>query len=315
MPDRFEWLKKQILPNWNLKLSAVLLAALTYYAIRGATGFEVTYEVPLEIKVQKGIAILDQDARQVEVTFRGTQDDVRQLDQRLIKAVIDVRGKEASGSREIAIHPRDIEGHSGTTVVKIHPSVATVFLDHEAEKEVPVAKPKTIGKPLVGKAEVDYEPKSVVIRGPERRLTEQYVVLTEPVDVDGRVESFTKRVHVLPPSDTWLSSIDPSEINVRVTIIAESASSEFPDVPVLAAMPSGETRSVHLSPDKIRVVLHGRPEVLETITAESVKAFVEVGGLDKSASYELPVRVHVPAGADVAPTAIPSTVKVSFSAN
>ena len=61
----------------TLKLLAVLLGALTFYTIRGATSFEVPYNIPVQVKVGPGIAILDQSVRSVDVTFRGSQEDLR----------------------------------------------------------------------------------------------------------------------------------------------------------------------------------------------------------------------------------------------
>ena len=81
-------MKSQLLNNWKLKILAVALATLSYYVIRGKTSIEVRYDVPLEIRVDEGIAVLDQDPRTVQVTFRGSQEDLRKLDQTLLKAGI-----------------------------------------------------------------------------------------------------------------------------------------------------------------------------------------------------------------------------------
>jgi YbbR domain-containing protein len=173
-------------------------------------------------------------------------------------------------------------------------------------------KPRTLGKPLAGRAELDYDPKTVTIRGPARRLTEQQTVLTEPVDVDGRVESFVKRVRVISPSENWLTAIQPAEITVRVSIVAELASREFSDVPVLAVLPPGAVPSVRTTPERVRVTLRGRREELDSLAPEAVRVFVDLCGVETEGSYELPVNVHLPRGGDVSAGADPPTVRVAF---
>jgi len=311
VPSRFRWLKALVSKNWGLKLLAVLLAGLTYYAIRGATGFEVSYDIPLEVKVEKGIAILDQDTRTVEVTFRGSQEDIRRLDQKQIKVVMWPRASDPAGSEKVSVRSRNVEGAPGVRVVKIRPGSVTLTFDHETEKNVPVAKPKTVGVPLIGKVEIDYEPRSVSIRGPTRRLKDKNIVFTEPVDVEGRVESFSKRVRVLSPGDTW-AEIEPAEVSVSVNIVRESVSREWTNVAVVAVIEPGSAADVSFEPAVVNVSLHGRPKVLESVSGDSVMVFVDCVGLDPSASYELPVNVHLPTGVDVNTGVEPESVRVVF---
>lgn len=297
-----------------IKLSALLLAVLSFYAIQGAISFEVSYDIPLDVKVEKGIAILAQDTRTVHVTFRGAQEDIRLLDQTQIRAVARPRVGNAAGLR-VPVGPRDIEGISGVRVVGVRPGSVNLTFDHEVEKKVAVAKPKTIGSPLIGKARIEYEPRFVTIRGPKQRLNDINVIDVEPIDVDGRVESFSKRVRALSPADTWISQIAPSEISVNVAIVTESAAREWTNITVLAVVQPGRPADVRFEPEKVNVSLQGMPETLENIADEAIKVFVDCSGLNDEATYELPARVHLPAGMDVAATVVPSVVKVVISLN
>jgi YbbR domain-containing protein len=297
----------------ELKLLATLLAILTYYTIRGATGFEVPYEIPVDVRVdqREGIAILDQDVRTVEVTFRGSQDDLRLLDPREIRAVVKPKAISADGAEEVTIKFRDVQGASGVRVVKIRPSTLTVRFDRQAEKKVSVIRPRIIGAPLVGKVELEYEPRFVTITGPKRRLDDKQAVVTEPVDVDGRVTSFSKQVKVLPPGDAWVSDVQPSTITVHVKIVTESTSRELERVPVLALMRPAEACGLEFEPTEVKVVLHGRAEALENLAPDSVKVFADTTDLEPGASYELPVNAHLPSGVDINADVEPRTVRVS----
>lgn len=302
-------IRNAVVENWELKLLAVLLAALTFFAIRGATSFEERYDVPVEIKVEPGIAILDQNPRTVDVSVRGSREDLARLDEERMKIVLRCNATDPKGSERLVVGRRHLEGLEGVRVERIRPSIVMLTFDREAEKQVPVAKPKVTGQPLVGKIEIEYEPKFVTVRGPKRRLMIEEVY-TEPIDVAGKVESFTKTVRVVPPGDTWVSRIEPSQITVNVRITKRTVSRTWEQVPVLALVRPESVRRVELDPARVDLQLDGRAEVMDSITNEMVRVFVDCMELDPDAIYELPVVVHLPAGLDVKSTVVPDTVKV-----
>jgi hypothetical protein len=309
--SRYEKYKTAVLNNWKLKILAIGLAVLVFYAIRGATSFEVPYDVPIKVVVEPGIAILDQP-KTVRVTFRGAQEDLRRLDQQEMAVIVKPKASDPAGSERITIKRGDIEGAPGVRVVQVDPRAVVISFDREVEKEVLVAKPQTIGKPLIGKVDLEYEPASVRIIGSRRRLQNTQEVTVEPVDVDGRVESFSKRVRVLPPRDAWVSKIQPPEITVNVNIVTESVSKEWNNVAVVGMLRSGVNGDVKFKPTTVKVVIKGRADVLELISSNSVVAFADCRALQPGASTNVPVQVHVPVGADAEARAEPATVKVTI---
>jgi len=311
--SKFRWLREFFVEHGQLKLLAVVLAALSFYAIRGATSDEDAFEIPVEVKVERGIAILSQNPRTVIVTMRGSKEDLRQLDRKEIKAVVRAKAGQTHGSKAmVSISPGNIEGVSRARVIKIRPGLVSLTFDREARKRLKVDEPKTIGVPLIGKVEIDYEPKSVLIHGSELGLRDKDIVTAEPIDVDGRVQSFTKRVKVLPPGDTWVSEIHPSEISVQVNIVTESVTREWSDVTVLAVLKPGAEAEVYFEPDSVSVSVEGHANVVEGISGDAVKVFVDCSALVASGSYELPVNVHLAAETHVNTTIIPETVRVMF---
>ncbi|MBN1558209.1 MAG: hypothetical protein JW951_08690 [Lentisphaerae bacterium] len=311
MNNKLQRFGRALANNWGLKLLALLLAALSFFAIRGATSFEERYDVPVEVKVEPGIAILDQNPRTVEVAVRGSREDLARLDETDIRAVVRCKASDPAGSERVHIRSRDIEGVRGARIERIRPNIVMLTFDREAEKEVPVVKPKTVGQPLIGKAELSYEPKTVRIRGPMRRLTIDEVY-TEPVDVSGRIESFTREVRVLPPGDTWVSRIEPSRVTVQVNITARTVERTWDAVPVLALVRPGGAYRVDIEPPAVTVTVKGRAEIVETLAADAIQVYANIPEVDLNATYELPVTVHLPAGVDLQGTAEPPTVKVTL---
>jgi len=304
------WVANLVLRNWHLKVLSLVLAALSYYAIRNATSLEVPYDVPIRIEVEKGIAVLDQDPRTVEVTFRGSQEDLLRLERAKLRVSIKMDPELVAGPETVAISPNDVKGASGVRVVKLKSDTVSVTFDRETQKQLQVTKPQVVGKPLIGHVELDYEPKTVSVRGSKLRLQDKQLLETEPVDVDGRVESFSKEVRVLPPKDMSDAKIEPPVVLAKLNIVTEAGTREWTNVLVRAVMKPGEIRDVFIEPPSVTVSVQGRSELLAALSMDMVDAFVDCAGLDPSGTYELPVCVYLPKRPDVTSSVSPGTVKV-----
>jgi len=301
-------LLQKLAHNWKLKLLAVAMASLTYYIIRGKTSVEVHYDIPLNVQVEQGIAVLDQDPRTVSVTFRGSQQDLRGLDQGSLRAVVKLKAADAAGAEEVILTRRNIEGAAGAVPVEIRPPRAIVTFDREDEKPIPLPPPVVRGRPLQGRAEIDYEPKTVLLRGPRRRLAAARV-FTEPVDVEGRTSDFSTAVRVLP-GNSWITEITPPQVNVTVTIKLDTVTRRLNAVRVLPLAGRDNMSGVVLEPSSVAVTVSGQAELVNSVAEGSVRAFVDCVGLSEPGRYDLPVNIHLPSMADISVSAEPSTIKV-----
>lgn len=315
--NRLRAIAKYLLGNWQLKVLALLLGAITFYAVRGAIGYEVEYDVPVEIVVEPGIAVLDQDPLSVRVRFRGSRQDLLHIEQKNIKVVVQPHAEAPDGAdKSVNISSRDVKGAGAATVVKIDPSAVRLTFDRETTSTVAVAEPKTVGTPLVGTAQIEYHPTTVRIRGPKLRVSElasnEGRLSTEPVEVDGRVESFTRSVRILPPAGMRISQIDPPEITVTVSIVTETIAREWQDIPVHVIVEEGRPHTVYIDPPKVDVSLTARAEVLDKISDDMIRIMVDCVELESPATYELPVIVHLPLDIDAKTTVEPKTVSVTL---
>lgn len=306
-------LKELILNNWEIKLLALFMGTLTFYAARNVTSFEVFYHIPVEVKVEKGIAILEQDPRDVEVTFRGSQDDLRQLGSASLRAVVEPKASDPTGSEKVEIDGSNIRGARGIRVVDIRPREVSLTFDRESEKKVSVAAPTLIGKPLIGKVQIDYEPKTATLRGPIRRLEEKTVLDTQPIDVNDRVQSFSTKAKILPPGDLPGVTIEPAEVEAKITIVTESVSREWTNVLVSAMYRPGFPAKITFEPDRVNVLLNGREDLIRRIADNAVVAFVDCSNLKENSSNVMPVSVHFPQAAGLNATITPEKVKVTVS--
>ncbi|MDD5677679.1 MAG: hypothetical protein PHW60_06750 [Kiritimatiellae bacterium] len=307
-------MKAFLLHNPGLKILALLAAIVSWMAIQETISFEVDVpDIPLEIRVREGWAVLRQSEHTVRATFKGSQDDIRQMDTKQIKAVVDLPTNYIAGSGEIIVALSAIKASRNVRPISVVPDRVKVSLDREQEKKVPV-KSRAVGKPLFGEVEaLICEPAFVILRGPAQQLWQTEWVYTEPVDVEGRVEGFTKRCRVLMPSDTWTPVIEPPEVKVNVIISERAETAEWNNVPVSVLVPPQALWTVDVMPSRVRVVLTGAQETLEDLQAVAPKAFVECLELNPSLTYDLPVKVVLPPGKAVTAAVEPHTVRVVVS--
>lgn len=306
-------LKEMVTNNWALKALALVLALITYQSIRDTISFKMLFDVPVEVTVEKGVAILDQNPRTVEVTFQGSQADLGQLSHSQMKIVLTPKATNPSGSELIDIPQNSVQGASGVSVAKINPSRVQLTFDRESEKKVSIAKPGIKGKPLIGKVEIEYNPKQATIKGPNRRLDERSILDTEPVNVDGRVQSFTTRAKIIAPADAMVTTIEPSEVEVKVSIVTDTVSHSWTNVPVTSMTQPALGCSISIDPPFVNVTMHGREDLLAGIKDKTIKAFVDCMEAAPGTSMELPVNVYMPFGTDLTASVSPETVTVKVS--
>lgn len=311
MGSKSRWLKSLFTNNWGLKLLAIILAVVCFQAVREVTSRTERYDIDLHVAVKPGVAVHSQDPQTVQVMFRGSEEDLRRLEREKLAITITPKTTNYEKTEKVAIRPKNIPSVPGVRVIKMEPAFATLQFDREIELPMRIAPPRIIGTPAMGKAEITYEPETVVIRGPKRRMEDRKFVevYTEPVDVSGRVRSFTKWIRIIPPHE-WISQVDPTEISVKVKLVTESVSKVLTNITVAAFSKIGDNKDIFFEPSMVNVSLHGRAEVLDGIAANSVRIFVDCMDLAAPATYELPVNVHLPPGINVRFDVKPRTIKV-----
>lgn len=312
MADRWHRLGRRLRQNAALKLAALAAATATIYAVRGATSFEVPHNVPVEVRVEKGMALVDLAPRTVEAVFRGAQGDLARLRQEDLRAVITAHTEGRIGEINLPVRPEDIRGGHGVRVVDVRPPVVKITVDREEEKTVPIQTPRLLGRPRLGEAAVDYEPRTATLRGPAQRLHRIHQLAAEPVDVEGRAESFTCEARLLLPGDAWPIEIIPPFVTVRVHLSTQMAVREVGPCPVLAVVRAGAGVAVETVPSTVRVIVEGTAQELRALKEEEIRVGVDCSDLDPSLTYDLPVQWFRPGGSSIRLVTDPPAVKVTL---
>lgn len=287
--------------NGGLKIAAAIGAVALWYAITEATSFEAKVQgVKLDVLLDPGWAVLDRSVDEVEVSFRGSPSDIRYLARDQVHMEIDLRGKTETGSTDVPLGPRKVRAPGGVRAISVDPSEITLSLDREGSREAMVKAD------IVGSLPEGYEVESVVctpaqvrVQGPEGRLVGTQELKTGAIDLEGRLKSFTLTRTVQSPSETWTARIEPDRVRVDVTIVERSTRQEIEGVPVqLLVLPDAPPIRL-VSESRVKLVVKGRSDLLGSLAASNLTAFVDCASMQPGEIRDLPVSVPVPPGMEV----------------
>jgi YbbR domain-containing protein len=301
MPVDMQAILRATRNNRGLKVGALVLAVASWYAIHEATSFEAPVRnVRIDVLVDAGWAVLDRSVSEADVLFRGSQGDIRALDRDQVRIEVDLRGRSKDGSIRVRLNLKDVKAPRGARPVYVDPEVLVLSLDREGMKTVPV-KAEFVGALPEGFEieRVSCTPAAVQIQAPRRRLAEVETVSTEPVELVGRSRSFEVNKLIEPPSETWSARMDPARTRVEVKVTELATARTVDQVRVQALLSPGASAPVRVRPTEVKISLQGQAGLINSLTQELVRAYVDCAGLRPGEHADLPVRAIVPAGLQV----------------
>lgn len=321
----WEWLKKRVFNNARWKLVSLLIASLIYFSIRAGVSDVRTVTVPVEIdeevkqsNAKGGAVIASYDPPTVQVTVRGSFTDVNQAAQNNPRCILRPRWRSSAteDTLRLDIGRSNLRGFSRSlTVLKIEPDVAKVEFDIPMSLQLGIAPPLVEGKAR-GRVELSTGVETAVVRGPLRSLRtldkDKVKIQCEPINVEGRAQTYVAAVKLIPPGAAPDATVEPSTMNVTVTITAETATRHIERARVVVAQPYAAQARWKLEPDWVDYDVKGRVEVVNAVTEGQILFSVDgVAPHADAVTNELPVRVHVQQGLAIDEVIVmPQTVKL-----
>jgi len=198
-------LRTIFLNNLPFKLFALVLAFLLWFQTSGQKEVQTSINIPIEFtNMPSDLEITNDYPRSVSVLI--TRQGSTRLEERNLSLVLDLRGAQPG----IAVMPltetniRNLP--SGVSNVDFEQSRLRLQLERTSRKLVSVA-PVIVGEPAEGfqVGEINVYPGEALISGPQSKIAQIESAGTEPINIDGKSESFTQRVH-----------LDLDDISIRI---------------------------------------------------------------------------------------------------
>jgi hypothetical protein len=305
--------------NGIMALIALIIAVFVYLTILELVSNTTTRTIAVEVEREPGVALMAVRPATVEVTFRGALNEFRLLDRTDLRAIVKgMRSPHEAGVVRVPLNSRNLRGVSGLRVINIEPSVVEITVDHQGEREFAITPPTVEGKPFRGHVELDYAPKTAIVRGARLQLDRLHdagvTLKLDPINVDGRVQSFSKRLAILPPADAWMPEINPDSVTVKVNIVPDIAQREFAGISVrLAGFDHQTNTGYRLVPAEVTVRLTGWAEALQSIPTNAIRVYADLPEpVDSASTNGISLQVLLPPGATLeSVVTLPASVRLA----
>jgi len=300
----------QVFRHIGLKVLSLALAPLLWSLVAGQKEAERSLRVPLEFQnMPAWLELIGEPPSAVDVRLRGPSGMLGQLRGSELVANVELSAARP-GRRMFHLQPENVSTPVGIRVLNIAPSTIALTFEGSATRIVPVV-PAIDGEPAPGYVvgRVTASPSTVEVVGPESVIRQLTEATTEPVNLHGAMGRVRDTVTIGVPESTVRLKFPRSAV-VVVEVKAAPMEKTVRGVPLILRH-LGKGLRVTVGPPAVAVKARGAADVVTTLAAERVPAFVDMTGLRKG-RYNLPVRVDSTNGfsvIDIEPAAVTVTIR------
>ena len=256
---------------------ALAMAWGVWYLVSSAIRHETEYSVPLNVSVPADWIVVHQSMRELRVKVQGTENDISALTQDMIKVRVVLDPKNGT-NQVLKLSGRDVTCPYRVRVVadSLPKEEVVVAIEPKATKTVSI-RAATQGKVPAGyEPRLTTDPMTMMVTGPRSELENLTEVLTIPVNVDGLTESFERpNCPLSRPPEGKLRRYERESVRLKAEIVKVMNHKKYEHLPVRLLVPSGQSARAELEPESCQVTVEGNPGLLQGLTADDVRLFVE----------------------------------------
>lgn len=280
--------------EWHLKIAAMVCAVFTYFFYDMFSLEERYLTIPLEIKLDETMVPAEAYPDVVKLTVRGKGEDIYLFSDDDFRATADFSGYNAPGHSivPIAVKPQRSAALVNDVQIEPTPKVMDLVLDWKMTRQVDVV-PNFVGFPEAGYevAEVQVEPSSVGITGPESVVSLTDSVSTVPIPLDNYNRSFSVLAEAV--SDNKSIVMESPIVRLNVTVSEVFSEKLFSPLPIEIDQPP-EKGILKISPQTGSVRLTGKQLLIDTLDASSITMRIELPDMRDGETVTVPVLLTVP---------------------
>lgn len=306
-------LTDKALENWPAKIVCITLALLLFLFYRMSTLEERFFSVPLEIETNGDLVPASSYPRMVKIGLRGETDNIYPILDSDIVAFLDLTPYTKEGEFRVAIQTR-LKGTAldvSPLEISVEPVEILMRVEHRMVKKVDVT-PAFKGYPEAGFEFSGYSlnPSVVEVSGPRSAVEKIGDMVTEPIELSGRNESFDGTVPLVN-RNSLIGVSGGGKVEYLVTINQTTLVKNFDDVPFFF---ENLDPAFDVETDKVSgsIQLKGTQTDLADWTLPENALTILCENVTEPGVYSLPVRTIIPQPYEViasSPEQIQLTVK------
>ncbi len=243
------------------------------------------------------------DPLQVQVS--GPESRVAQVVE--VDVLVSLDGQRSTFEDDVRLVPVDADGNT-VTGVTLNPQTVHVSVPVEARSDVREVRvqPNITGELAEGYVltrDFDYNPKSVVVKGPASVLANlPGTFFTAPISLSDKTSSFSVTVPVELP-DSRLTVVTGRTVTVTVGIETQTVTRQFDHIAV-EFIGSKTELEYHTVTTEVTVLVTGPQPLLNQLSENDLSVLVDVSDLASGESVQLAPLVSITDGVDVITTSV-----------
>ncbi len=297
-----------VLEHWPYKVAAAVLAVLLWLNVAAEERQEFPVPTDVQVDVQDDAWVLvETRPPQIRTVFQGRRGPVMPR-MPVVRLVVD---SVTAPRMELDVTPRMIRGFDrelDLRPVTVRPQTVELRFEPRVSARVPV-EPRVTLSAAPGFAvarPVLLQPDTVSVSGAESDVSSVESVPTEEAVLEELRRSVTRELQLVTPEGLGDLEVQPRTVLATVEVDTLVDRSVARPLAVRGAARGGVT----LSRDSVEVRLRGPGEVVESVAAGGIGAWVTVDEVPAGPA-RLPVEVELPGDPELTVDANPSEVTVS----
>jgi YbbR domain-containing protein len=296
--------------NIGLKFLSICIAALLWLVVAGDRVVERALRVPIEFQnLPQGLELVGDQLDTVDVRLRGSSGTLGRLEPADTSAVIDLRNARP-GRRLFHLTAAQVKVPYGIDVMQVAPATLSIEFENSAVRILQV-RPSLEGRPAAGYEvqSIKSDPATVEVIGPESALRGLNEAMTEPISIANETRPVNEVVTV-GVADPSVRLRAPQTTSVTVQIGPGASMKTLTNVPVTVTN-ADQRQRVRVQPPSVSISLKGTREAIQSLTAESVAAMIDLAGLSPGDHF-VEVKMQTPPGVRLE-SVVPHNVRVRIS--
>jgi YbbR domain-containing protein len=214
----------------GLKLLSVAFAVLLWLAVAGDQTVERGLRVPLQLEqFPEGLELQSSPPSLVDVRVRGASGALARIDVSGVVVALDLHAAKP-GRRLFQLSPDQVRAPFDVEVVAVTPATLALAFERTLSRRVPVV-PAIEGTPAQGfeSGEVQVNPPTVEVEGPESAVTRVTQVSTDAVSLTGAKATVNETVGLgISEPSVRLKVAAPVVISVRIVPVGAPRGNRSP---------------------------------------------------------------------------------------
>lgn len=306
--SRFD-LRRALTQNWPYKVAAVVLSVLLW--LRVSAGQErIEQPVPTQLRIQvadTAWTLLDAPS-EVTTTFQGRGGDMFSFLLTRQPSILKIIDSVPDPSMSLPLSVADVQYDRALNVAptSIDPDEVPVRLARRASRVVPV-RVESDARAAAGfyRGQIEADPDSVTLAGPESLVGSIREVFTEPFEVGELTQRVSRQLPVRVPAG--VSGVEVSPAMVLVSVDVDTLGTRVFQVSVAVTGP--EAAGVEVIPGSVRVEVSGAAREVSSLVASDVLARVQIDE-PVVAERTQPILIELPQGLQAFPAVTPARARV-----